>query len=52
MNIEEAFKRMDEKLAEIIGHKNTEQHSFGSFEECCSYYLWLTTPLFVDDDLC
>ena len=52
MNIVDVFERLDEKLAEIIGYENIEQHSSSEQKECCSYYQWVTTPLFVDDDLC
>lgn len=43
----------DDIAAKIIGYENIEHRSFASLEECCSYFLWLATPLFVvEDDLC
>ncbi len=48
-----AMNVFDDIAAKIIGYENLEHHSFESLEECCSYFLWLATPLFVvDNDLC
>lgn len=48
-----AMNVFDDIAAKIIGYENLERHSFESLEECCSYFLWLATPLFVvDNDLC
>lgn len=51
MNIDDFITKLNEQLAEILGYENIEHHSFGTLEECCSYYRWLSMPLLIDDDL-